>query len=371
MGAENKLVIGWDRSEVGNKEVLFAYANNSPFTTKRFLFDTANDATVYRVARYPTLEEIGTPTGPTAIVNNPWNKPVWEQGAYATHQTSLLQERLNLLAGVRWSDLRAQGKSTWTPQVGGSYAIARAISVYGLYSESFRPNGRASTIDPNAPFFPPENGVGKEVGVKLSLLENRLTGTVALFRVDKTNVRRVDSGAVVQGRNGATLTDGERSDGVELDLVWTPTKQLTLVAAYAHTDARVVSDVINPATAPDLNNDGAPDTLGMPLAGTSPDAYSLWAKFDFTAQPLAGLSLMIGYQHREGPIPLDASFARRLVVQGNYDRVDLAASYATRLLGHRVKFQLNLDNAADKFYADRFLGYAEPRTFRATVSTNF
>jgi len=269
-GTKNRLVVGWDRSEVNNSEILFAYANNSPFTTKRFLFDTANDATAFNVIRYPTLADIGTPTGPTAIINTPWTKPVWEQGAYITQQTSLLQERLNLLAGVRWSDLRAQGKTTWTPQFGGSYAISPALSVFGLYSESFRPNGRSSTIDPNAPYFPPENGVGKEFGVKVSLLENQLTGTVSLFRVDKTNVRRVDSGAVVQGRNGATLTDGERSDGVEVDLVWTPTKELTFVAAYAHTDARVVADVINPATAPDLNNDGVPDTIGMPLAGTSP-----------------------------------------------------------------------------------------------------
>ena len=371
LGAKNKLVAGWDRSAINNKEILFAYANNSPYTTKRFLFDTANDATVFDVTRYPTLAEIGTPNGPTAIINNPWNHTAWEQGAYVTNQVSMLEERLNLLAGVRWSDLRAQGKTTWTPQLGGSYAITPAVSLYGLYSESFRANGRSSTIDPNAPFFPPENGVGKEVGLKLSLLQNRLTGTVALFRVDKTNVRRVDSGAVVQGRNGATLTDGERSEGVETDLVWTPNKNLTLLVSYAHTDARVVSDVINPANSPDLNGDGIPDTIGMPLAGTSPNAYGLWTKYEFTSTPVTGLALSLGYQRREGPIPLDASFARKLVVQDTYDRIDFVASYATRLFNHRVKLQLNIDNLEDNFYADRFLGYADPRTVRFTVSTSF
>jgi len=88
-------------------------------------------------------------------------------------------------------------------------------------------------------------------------------------------------------------------------------------------------------------------------------------------KPLSGLSLMVGYQRREGPIPLDASYARRLVVQDTYDRVDLVASYATRLFDHRVKFQLNVDNVGDEFYADRFLGYAEPRRYRLTFSTNF
>jgi len=167
-------------------------------------------------------------------------------------------------------------------------------------------NGRASTIDPLSAFFPPENGEGKEAGLKFSLLKNKLTGTVALFRVDKTNVRRVNPGAAVLGINGAILTDGERSDGYEVDLVWTPTKNFTAILSGAHIDARVVADVINTASSPDLNGDGKPDTLGLPLVGSSPNSYSLWTKYEFTQKPLAGLSFSAGYQRREGPIALDA-----------------------------------------------------------------
>jgi iron complex outermembrane receptor protein len=367
----NKLVVGWDRSETANKEVYFAYANNSPYTTKRFLFDVADEATTYRVIRYPTLEEFGVAGGPAAVINNPWNKPVWQQGFYVTDQVNLFHDRLNLIGGVRWSDLRAQGKTTWTPQFGASYSVIKPLSIYGLYSESFKPNGRASTIDPDAPFFAPEKGEGKEVGIKLSILEDQLTGTVAFFQVDKHNVRRVDSGAVVQGRNGATLTDGERSDGVEVDLVWTPTRQLSIIAAYSHTDARVVSDIINPATAPDLNNDGVPDTIGMPLPGTSPNSYSLWTKYGFTSGALNGFSINVGYQRREGPIPLDASFARRLVTQGTYDRTDVVLTYAIKVQHQPVRLQLNVNNLQDHVYADRYLGYADPRIIRFSVSTKF
>jgi iron complex outermembrane receptor protein len=371
LGAKHKLVIGWDRSEIGNKEVYYAYASNSPYSTKRFLFTQASDAVTYNVIRYPTFADIGAPDGPVAIINNPWTKPVWQQGLYITEQASLLEDRLNLVAGARWSDLRVQGRTTWTPQLGASFAAYKGLSVYGLYSESFRPNGRSSTIDPSAPFFPPENGEGKEIGVKVSLLDDRLTGTVAVFQVDKHNVRRIDSGAVVQGRNGATLTDGERSDGVEVDLIWTPVRELNIIAAYAHTNARVVSDVINPSTAPDLNNDGVPDTIGMPLAGTSPNTYSLWTKYEFSTGKLSGLAFGVGYQRREGPIPLDASFARRLITQDTYDRVDLLVAYGTKLFGRPVKLQLNINNAGDKLYADRYLGYADPRTIRFTASTRF
>ena len=370
-GTKNKFVAGWDRSEIGNKELLFGWANNSPFTTKRFLFDPGTEAQIFGVTRYPTLADIGAPGGPAAVVNNPWSKPVWQQGAYVTNQMTLLNDRLTVLAGTRWSDLRGQGRTAWTPQYGATFALTTEVSLYALRSESFRPNGRSSTIDPNSSFFPPEAGVGDEAGLKFTLLRNTLTGTVAFFRVDKTNVRRVNSGAAVLGINGASLTDGERSEGYELDLVWTPVRNLSVIAAYAHIDARIVADVINTASSPDLNGDGRPDTLGLPLRGNSPDSWSLWVKYDFTAKPLDGLTLSAGYQRRDGPIPLDASFARKFVVEDGYHRLDVMAGYATRIFQRRVKFQLNVDNITDEFYADKSLGYANPRTWRVSATTTF
>lgn len=371
IGTRNRLVAGWDRSEIGNKEVYFAWANNSPYTTKRYLFDGGTVADIFGVRRYPTLEDIGTPGGPGAVINSPWSKPVWQQGAYVTNQMSLLRDRLTLLAGTRWSDLRGQGRTAWTPQYGATFALTPAVSMYALHSESFRPNGRASTIDPNAPFFPPETGVGNEAGFKFALVRNTLTGTAAAFRVDKQNVRRVNSGAAVLGINGASLTDGERSDGYEFDLVWTPVRSLSVIAAYAHINARVVADVINTASSPDLNGDGRPDTLGLPLRGNSPDSWSLWLKYDFLTKPLAGLSVSAGYQRRDGPIPLDASFARKFAVEDGYHRLDLMASYATRIFQRRVRLQVNVDNVTNEFYADKSLGYANPRTWRFSATTTF
>jgi outer membrane receptor protein involved in Fe transport len=156
-----------------------------------------------------------------------------------------------------------------------------------------------------------------------------------------------------------------------VDLVWTPIRNFTAILSGAHIDARVVADVINTASSPDLNGDGKPDTLGLPLRGNSPNSYALWTKYEFTQRPLAGLALSAGYQRREGPIPLDASFARKLVVQDTYDRLDLVAAYSTRIFQRRVRLQLNVDNVTDEFYADRSLGYANPRTWRISASTTF
>jgi outer membrane receptor protein involved in Fe transport len=68
---------------------------------------------------------------------------------------------------------------------------------------------------------------------------------------------------------------------------------------------------------------------------------------------------------------LDASFARKFVVEDGYSRLDLMAAYTARILQRRVKFQANLDNVTDEFYADKSLGYANPRTWRLSATTSF
>ena len=44
---------------------------------------------------------------------------------------------------------------------------------------------------------------------------------------------------------------------------------------------------------------------------------------------------------------------------------------ATRIFQRRVKFQVNVDNVTDEFYADKSLGYANPRTWRISATTTF
>ena len=50
---------------------------------------------------------------------------------------------------------------------------------------------------------------------------------------------------------------------------------------------------------------------------------------------------------------------------------DLMAAYTARIFQRRVKFQANVDNVTDEFYADKSLGYANPRTWRLSATTNF
>lgn len=369
-GMRHKLVAGWDRSEVGSKNLYIAYANGSPNSITRFLFDDLSETELYRVVRYPSMAEIGQ-AGVGFIQNSPWEKPAWDQGVYVTDQITLLDDRLNVMVGARWSTLRSQDRDATTPQAGFNYALTPDWTLYSLYSESFRGNGRSDSRDPNSAYLPPEKGVGYELGTKFDLFGSKLTGTLALFEVTKNNIRRVDSGAVVEGRNGVVLSDGERSRGVEVDFVYTPTRNLTAILAYAYTDAKITKDVINPGASPDLNGDGVADTIGLRLRGVSPQSVSFWLKYDWSGTRLKGLVTGAGYQWRDGPIPHDASFARKLVTEEGYSRFDLMAAYTARVFGKLTRFQLNLDNVSDEFYADKSLGYADPFRWRFSAGMDF
>ena len=361
---QNKILLGWDRFEVENTKVLLTDFSN--WTTRRTLFhdwETLSEEEYFAVKQYPDLnypghwDPVTRTAGPgyRAIQNDRFD-PVWDQGVYLVNQLTAMEERLRVLAGLRWSTLRRLDQTDTTPQLGVNYRVSEGVQAFILSSESFRPNGRSDSRDPNSDFLPPENGEMLEVGLKFSTPNERLTGTTAFYRIDKTNVRRTDSGAVVEGRNGVFLSDGERSEGFELDLIYSPLSNFQMIFAYSYNDARILEDGITGGT-PDLDGDGIADTVGLPLRASSPNSAGLFGKYTIDDGPLDGFALGGGLQWRDGPIPLDGSFRRALVVEPGYTRIDLFAAYDTTFGNNPVKFQLNIDNVTEEFYADKALGY--------------
>ncbi len=363
----NKILFGWERFEVENTKVLLTDFSNH--TTQRTLFsdwETLSEEEYFAVKQYPDLNYPGhwdpatrtAGAGYRAIQNNVYD-PVWDQGVYVVNQFTAMNERLNILAGLRWSTLRRIDQTDTTPQFGATYSLTENVQAYYLQSESFRPNGRSDPSDPNSDFFPPENGEGQEIGLKFSAMDGKLTGTSTLFLINKTNVQRADSGAVVEGRIGRYLADGERSEGFELDLVYTPLPSFQMIFAYANINAHILESPIGNNT-PDTDGDGIADIVGMGLRANSPETIALFAKYNIDdGGPLDGFAFGGGLQRRDGPIHLDGSFNRALVVEDGYTRIDIFASYDTTIGNYPVKFQMNIDNVTEEFYADKALQYAD------------
>ena len=158
-------------------------------------------------------------------------------------------DRLDLTAGLRWTRLNVHNTYTsfglsfldtdreyWrvTPRIGATYEIADGLSAFAGYSEGF-----AGLVAPLGLVNPqPETSQSYEAGFKFFGVIPGLSGTAALYQITRQNVKTADP--VIPF---ASIQTGEqRARGIELDLVYEPTANLSLLANYAYTDAEVTKD---------------------------------------------------------------------------------------------------------------------------------
>ncbi|MEP9400417.1 TonB-dependent receptor [Sphingomonas sp. VNH70] len=184
----------------------------------------------------------------------------------------------NRIDGMR----TGQTRTAFSPSVGAAYVVSDAVSLYASYGRGFRPN---TGVDFRNQAFTPERTTSYEVGAKLAALNGRLTGTIALFRADKTNVLSADP-----VNSGFSLAVGKaRSRGVEAELSGKLPHGFRLQANYAHIDAEVGQDAIDP-------NFGFALREGDPLLGIAKHAASVLLFNDFTLGTLpASLGVGVNY----------------------------------------------------------------------------
>lgn len=241
----------------------------------------------------------------------------------------------------------------WMPRVGLVYKLNDELSLYGGYSESFKPN---STIAPQSGIgsvndMAPEEGKSWELGAKLDM-HGRITGTLALFDIVKENVSVLD----LEGYRRAA---GEvRSRGVELDVTGQLTDRISLIGTFAFTDAEVTKD---------------PLIKGNQLQNVARQSASLSAVYDF-GELLGSDRLRVGTGARYiGDRQGDSDNTFTLP---SYTVVDAFASYETRLGENKVRLQLNAKNLFDKTYYssavnDLNVSIGEPRQLQLSSTLEF
>lgn len=133
------------------------------------------------------------------VLNTLWNK-----GTYAIYQGKFLDDRLTLIAGARDDDssnavtsynhvagtksyARQTAPTERTYQYGASLQITKELSVYGLKADGLYPNfdgGRDTNGNPLGPIL----AKSKEIGVKVDLLNGKISGTVSAYKIERTGV---------------------------------------------------------------------------------------------------------------------------------------------------------------------------------------
>lgn len=352
----------------------YAYYDNSvrADSTLRVIADRAGGRpvrfqgaprTVFRL----TDPNVLTLSGTTAATNP---NPVTVRSAYASDYITLPGERLNLLLGVSYLDIVTQKRSKVVPQAGFVYDLGRGIGAYGLYSQSAKANGPASTLNPALGFLPPEEGEGKELGLRFDSAASKLAGTVALFEITRSNIVQFLGGGLFTQNNN--IPSGEEiSRGIEVDLTYSPTPEWNLLFAYANTDAYISQQEIS--VTPDYNGDGSSDAVGLDKEGVARNDVRIWTTYRLDAVPvLRGVTIGGGFTWREGPIKQFAGYIQRKIEEkGDPTRLDLFVARRLTLAGREVRLQANWYNATDANYLDRRGYIVQPSTFTFTIDTTW
>ncbi len=282
-----------------------------------------------------------------------------------------LAERFALVGGVRYMDydqIAGRGRPFITntnvsadkvlPLGGAIVNLTDQVSLYASYTQSLKPTSTIApltggvVIDSN---IAPEEGTQWETGVKFDF-NKRLSGTLALYDIDKKNV-------LVSQLNSATgiveyRTAGKaRSRGVEFDVTGRLTDSWSMIGSYGYTDARVTED---------------PVLVGKALQNVALNTASLYLVYDF-GTTLPGCLRLGGGARYVGDRPGDA--ANSFVLPA-YTVADAFATYETKVQTFPVIYQFNVKNLFDTVYypsANNILTVAmgDARRFSLSATVKF
>ena len=220
----------------------------------------------------------------------------------------------------------------WVPRAGLVYRYTDALSFYGSYTESFKPNSTIAPLSGSSTVLDgsiaPEEAKSWELGARLDL-PGRVTGNIALFDIKKRNVLVANS----EGPTTIYSAAGEvRSRGLEMDLTGQLSDHWSMIGSYAYTDAEVTED---------------PDYKGKRLQNVAKNSGSLSAVYDF-GSVIGGDQLRVGAGARY--VGERAGNAVNDFDLPSYTVADAFATYDTKVEGQKVKFQLNVKNLFDRTY---------------------
>lgn len=217
--------VQWDRADY-DAAIGFDLVNVVPF-------DYANPTSDFDFFPVPALSGFNTNRYETLAV-------------YVQDQLTIA-DRLHVLASLRYSRLgltefvggtNDEVYHEWDPRLGVTFDVTEGVSLFAGYATGSRLsiffNGAASPV--------PERSESWEGGVKFALGDTGLSGTVAAFRLDRSNVPTPDPTTFFT----SIQTGAQRSEGIEADFIYEPSPAFSLLATYGYNDARVTADTVMP-----------------------------------------------------------------------------------------------------------------------------
>src|SRR5687768_3760959 len=236
-----------------------------------------------------------------------------------------------------------------SPRAGLIIKPVSALSLYTSYSVSYLPSSgdQFSSLTSVTQTLKPEKFNNYEVGAKWDIRDS-LSLTAAAYRLDLQNTRATDPNDPTR----IIQTGSQRTNGFELGLNGSITRDWKVLGGYSYQDAYVSSPTIS-----------AP--RGARVAQVPRNTFSLWNNYRFTPKFGAGLGVI----HRSD---MFAGIDNRVVIPG-YTRADVALYFNVT---ERITLQANFENLFDTEYfvnahSNDNISPGAPRAARVALNWRF
>ncbi|MEA9843707.1 ferric-rhodotorulic acid/ferric-coprogen receptor FhuE [Xanthomonas campestris] len=266
-----------------------------------------------------------------------------QKAAYVAGRFSLA-DPLTLLVGARYTDWQIDGgnfdaaqglvpfsdtQTEVTPYAGLVYDINDVWSTYVSYTEIFNPQ---TLRDANGGYLDPLTGKGYEAGVKAAWFDDKLSASLAVFRIEQDNLG-VDTGGFVPGSSESAYeaANGVVSEGFDFEISGRVTAGWNTTFGASHYTARDDSGT-------SINTQLPRTTLKLFNSYTPQGAWS-----DLT------VGGGVNWQNRSYYVdPVYGAFQQSAYA--------LVSAFARYRLSPQFSVQLNVDNLLDKRYYAQFNG---------------
>ena len=295
-------------------------------------------------------------------------------GAFASDRFWII-DQLSILGGIRYDKYdsnyttitRTTGEVNdysadndfWSPKASIIFEPTPQQTYYVSYATSATLPGQYATLAPNpigaaTPDLEPEENESFEIGAKVSVLDDRLGLSGAVFRVNKSNAYYTDADG-----NSVATGEKQRVQGVELGVTGKITEAWTATLAYTYLDSEIRSSAATPST------------VGNKVGNVPENSATLWTTYDVLShvgEAVPGALLVGGgvtyqsemYTASNNTSEVPETFRLDAFVSYQYENVRVA------LNGYNLTDELN--------YTGTFNNRAIPdsgRTFLLTVGAQF
>jgi iron complex outermembrane receptor protein len=246
----HQLLFGSDFVRIVSENNTFSYLSESGSTSSSYGTININNPTLNARTDLPSYQTV-------QLTTSPQNRA----GAYFQDLISLTS-KFKVLAGLRWSYQEAFipklynfaqqqevpntatrniiVSKAFTPKAALIYQPVETSSIYASYTNNFTPNNGLAT-DGQTPLKP--SIIDQyELGVKNQFLNGKLSANLSVYRIKNSNFAQtaltLDDGSANTNTNIKTLNGETTSDGLEVDLNATLSKNFYFIAGYGYNNMR-------------------------------------------------------------------------------------------------------------------------------------